>query len=85
MTLPVRPRRVAVAVAAVVLLCASVTTGCGGDGGTADGGQPSGSPASASATGAPDPAATDPAELGRILDDAESAVAAVESDTASDG
>ncbi|WP_051814465.1 hypothetical protein RFN58_04540 [Streptomyces iakyrus] len=73
------------AVAAVVALCAVATTACGGDDGTAGSRQPSGSSAAPSVTGAPDPAATDPAELGRILDDAESAVAAVESDTAKDG
>ncbi|MBP5910642.1 hypothetical protein F3K40_42870 [Streptomyces sp. LBUM 1478] len=83
MTFPFLARRVALA--AVIVLCATVTTACGGDGGTADRRQPSGNPTTASVTGAPDPAITDLTEVGRILDDAESAAAAVESDAVSDG
>ncbi|WP_367319786.1 hypothetical protein [Streptomyces sp. HUAS ZL42] len=79
MTLPAR----GAALAAGVVLCAAVTAACGTDRDPGGGGrQPSG--IAVTATVAPDPAATDLTDLTRILDRAESAAAAAESDGADD-
>jgi hypothetical protein len=69
------------ALAAVIVVCAALTTACGGHTGAADGG---GQPASATVT--PGPSATGPgiAELTRIVDAAQSAAAAADSDAAKD-
>ncbi|SDN21711.1 hypothetical protein SAMN04487981_104104 [Streptomyces sp. cf386] len=78
MTLPAR----GAALAAGVMLCAALTAACGTDRDAGGGGrQPSGV---ATTTVAPDPTATDLTDLTRILDRAESAAAAAESDGADD-
>ncbi|MFI9100467.1 hypothetical protein ACIGXA_08060 [Streptomyces fildesensis] len=61
------------AVAATVLLCAALATGCGGKGGAADG------PA-----GTPTPSGSQLSHLDKVVGDAESAANAAESDAASD-
>jgi hypothetical protein len=76
------PGRGAVLVAEVVL-CAAVTVACGTDRDAGGGGrQPSG--IAVTVTVAPDPTATDLTDLTRVLDRAESAAAAAESDGADD-
>ncbi|MFF8992231.1 hypothetical protein ACF09H_20265 [Streptomyces sp. NPDC014983] len=84
MTSP-RPHR---ALTAMALLCIALTTACGPHraiGGS--GSRPPGPPvvsAPADATVPPSPSATDLSHLTRIVDDAESAAAAVDSDAAGD-
>ncbi|MFH7336765.1 hypothetical protein [Streptomyces sp. KHY 26] len=82
---PPRSRR---APTAVALLCIALTTACGphGAAGKSGSGQP-GTPvisAPSGTTAAPSPSATDLSQLTRIVDDAESAAAAADSDAASD-
>ena len=71
------------ALAAVIVVCAALTTACGGHTGAADGG---GQPASATVTPGPSATGSGPgiAELTRIVDAAQSAAAAADSDAAKD-
>ncbi|WP_181809517.1 hypothetical protein [Streptomyces shenzhenensis] len=82
---PPRPRR---ALTATALLCIALTTACGPHRATGgSGSRPPGTPAvsaPAGATVAPSPSATDLSQLTRIVDDAESAAAAADSDAAGD-
>lgn len=73
----------ATTLAAVIVVCAALTTACVGHTGAADGG---GQPATATVTVTPAPSGTGPgiAELTRIVDAAQSAAAAADSDAAKD-
>jgi hypothetical protein len=71
------------ALAAAAVLCAALVTGCGGGRGGTDGSAKP-SDATPSAT-APAPSASELAELNRLVDGAESAAKAAESDAGSDG
>lgn len=76
------------ALAAAVVLCAVLATACGSGHGTGEGHERADIPAAGGASGSPavtdvpTPSATGLAELARIVNDAESAVAAAESDAA---
>lgn len=67
------------ALSAVIVVCAALTAACDGHTGAADGG---GQPATATVT--PAPSATGLTELTRIVDAAQSAAAAADSDAAKD-
>ena len=74
------------ALAAVVVLCAAVTAACGADhdaGGRRPASGTTATPTDLSPV-TPDPSATDLTDLTRIVDGAESAAAAAESDGADD-